>query len=58
MYPEQCKLTDDDEQGSLTFEIEKGRLSFRLTSPYSDERLRVASEAAKNRINVVNRKIQ
>ena len=29
-----CRQTDDDEQGGLTFEIEKGRLSFRLTAPY------------------------
>ena len=49
-YPEQCKLTDDDEQGGLTFEIEKGRLSFRLTAPYSDERRRIASEQAKARL--------
>ena len=40
-------LTDDDEQGGLTFEIEKGRLSFRLTAPYSEERRRGASEWAK-----------
>ena len=33
-YPECCRQTDDDEQGGLTFEIEKGRLSFRLTAPY------------------------
>ena len=29
---------DGDEQGWVTFEIEKGRLSFRLPAPYSDER--------------------
>ena len=46
-YPQCCRQTDDDEQGGLTFEIEKGRLSFRLTSPYSEERRRVASEQAK-----------
>ena len=46
-YPQCCRQTDDDEQGGLTFEIEKGRLSFRLTAPYSEERRRVASEAAK-----------
>ena len=39
--------TDDDEQGGLTFEIEKGRLSFRLTAPYSEERRKAASERAK-----------
>ena len=35
--PQCCRQTDDDEQGGLTFEIEKGRLSFRLTAPYSEE---------------------
>ena len=46
-YPECCRQIDDDEQGGLTFEIEKGRLSFRLTAPYSEERRRAASEQAK-----------
>ena len=41
-YPECCRQTDDDEQGGLTFEIEKGRLSFRLTAPY----IRPAQEKA------------
>ena len=39
-YPQCCRQTDDDEQGGLTFEIEKERLSFRLTAPYSEERRR------------------
>ena len=30
-HPQCCRQTDDDEQGGLTFEIEKGQLSFRLT---------------------------
>ena len=46
-YPQCCRQIDDDEQGGLTFEIEKGRLSFRLTAPYSEERRRGASEWAK-----------
>ena len=46
-YPQCCRQTDDDEQGGLTFEIEKGRLSFRLTAPYSEERRRGASEWVK-----------
>lgn len=37
-YPECCRQIEDDEQGGLTFKIEKGRLSFRLTAPYSEER--------------------
>ena len=31
-HPQCCRQIDDDEQGCLTFEIEKGRLSFRLTA--------------------------
>lgn len=46
-YPECCRQIEDDEQGGLTFEIEKGRLSFRLTAPYSEERKQAASEWAK-----------
>ena len=46
-HPQCCRQTDDDEQGGLTFEIEKGRFSFRLTAPYSAERRQAASEWAK-----------
>ena len=46
-HPECCRQTDDDEQGGLTFEIEKARLSFRLTAPYSEERRKAASDYAK-----------
>mgnify|MGYP004670895423 FL=1 len=46
-YPQCCRQTDDDEQGGLTFDIEKGRLSFRLTAPYSEERRKAASKQAK-----------
>ena len=57
-HPQCCRQTDDDEQGGLTFDIEKGRLSFRLTAPYSEERRRVASEAAKkNSVNGMGRSI-
>ena len=45
-HPQCCRQTDDDEQGGLTFEIEKGRLSFRLTAPYSEERRQFAKERA------------
>mgnify|MGYP003298065780 CR=1 FL=1 len=47
MYPDHCRQTDDDDQGGLTFEIEKGRLSFRLTAPYSADRRKAASDYAK-----------
>ena len=41
--------------GGLTFEIEKGRLSFRLTAPYSEERRKAASKQAKQ--NGVHKKV-
>ena len=47
-YPAVCKLTGyDPDTGCMEFEIRKGRFSFRLTAPYSEERRRAASEAAK-----------
>ena len=54
-YPQGCRQTDDDEQAGLTFEIEKGRLSFRLTAPYSEERRKAASEQAKQ--NGIHKKV-
>ena len=46
-YSDHCRQTDDDEHGGLTFEIEKGRLSFRLTAPYSVDRRKAASDYAR-----------
>ena len=46
-YPELCQQTDDDEQGGLRFEIDKSRISIRLTAPYSEERRMAASKLAK-----------
>lgn len=57
-HPQCCRQIDDDEQGGLTFEIEKGRLSFRLTAPYSEERKRAASESAKRHFPSCIRKYQ
>jgi len=38
-YPANCQQTDTDpEMGCMEFDIEKGRFSFRLTAPYSEER--------------------
>lgn len=54
-YPQCYRQIDDDEQGGLTFEVEQGRLSFRLTAPYSEERRRVASNVAKQ--NGVHKKV-
>ena len=36
-YPNLCRQTDDDEQGGLTFEIDRRRFAVRLTAPYSEE---------------------
>ena len=47
-YPAICQQTDaDSETGCREFDIEKDRISFRLTVPYNEERRRTASEAAK-----------
>ena len=47
-FPTECRLLDDDpELGCMEFEIAKGRLSFRLTVPYSEERRQRASEYAR-----------
>lgn len=46
-YPTECRLLDDDGNGCQTFEIRKGRLGFRLTPPYSEDRKKAASNQAK-----------
>ena len=46
-FPELCQQTDDDEQGSLRFEIDKSRISIRLTAPYSEERRKQYRDQAK-----------
>ena len=43
-HPELCKQTDDEGQGGFWFEIDKRRLSIRLTAPYSEERRQAARE--------------
>ena len=47
-FPELCQQTDDDEQGGLRIEIDKSRISIRLTAPYSEDRRKAASNYAKN----------
>ena len=49
-FPELCQQTDDGEQGGLRFEIDKSRISIRLTAPYSDDCRKVASELAKKKV--------
>lgn len=48
-FPELCQQTDDDKQGGLRFEIDKSRISIRLTAPYTDDRRKAARELAKKR---------
>ena len=48
-YPQLCRLIDDNGIGGITVEVDRKRLGFRLTAPYSDERKKVASELAKKR---------
>lgn len=47
-YPDLCQLIEDDENGGLRFEIDKHRVSIRLTAPYSEECKRYLSQKAKN----------
>ena len=49
-FPPLCRLTDDDELGCLSFEIDKERFSIRLTAPYTEER-RALARAKMNEIN-------
>ena len=47
-YPAICQQTDaDPEIGCMEFDIAKGRFSFRLTAPYSEERRERARQYAK-----------
>ena len=46
-FPELCQQTDDDEQGGLRFEIDKSRISIRLTTPHSNNRKAKLAASAK-----------
>lgn len=46
-YPNLCKMTEDDDQGGLRFEIDKHWISIRLTGTYSQNRINAASYRAK-----------
>ena len=54
-YPDLCQLIEDDENGGLRFEIDKYRVSIRLTAPYSEERKAAASQQA-SQIGIVANK--
>ena len=45
-YPDLCQLTEDDGNDALRFEIDKHRVTIRLTAPYSEERKTAASQQA------------
>ena len=51
-FPDLCRLTDDDELGYLSFEIDKARFSIRLTAPYTEERRALA----RDKVNEINNK--
>lgn len=46
-HPENCRFKSQNNEGGMTFEIDKGRLSIRLTAPYTDERRKASSEYGK-----------
>jgi len=47
-HPDQCRQTDaDPDTGCMEFDIAKGRFSFRLTAPYSEERREAARRYAR-----------
>ena len=47
-YPDLCRMTVNDAvYGSVTYEIQKSRVSIRLVAPYSEERRKASSEYAK-----------
>lgn len=47
-YPAICQQTDTDpEAGCMELDIAKGRFSFRLTAPYSEERREAARRYAR-----------
>ncbi len=47
-YPAVCRLESEDRKlGSKSYVLDKGRLSLRLTAPYSEKRRKAASFNAK-----------
>ncbi len=54
-HPENCRFESQNNEGGMTFEIDKGRLSIRLTAPYTEERRKASREYAKNQgFNLIN----
>lgn len=46
-YPALCRLENATDEGSVTYVLDKSRLSIRLVPPYSEERRAAAREYAK-----------
>ena len=46
-YPLLCRLERSTPEGSVTYVLDKSRLSVRLVPPYSEERMAAAREYAK-----------
>lgn len=46
-YPQNCRFKSQNNEGGMAFEIDKGRLSIRLTAPYTEERRKASSDNAK-----------
>ena len=59
-YPDQCRQTDADPRKRAAWSLRsaKGRFSFRLTAPYSEERRNAASKAAKKHSGNLTHPIQ
>lgn len=46
-HPSVCRFKSQNDEGGVTYEVDKGRLSIRLTAPYSQERIQEASAYGK-----------
>ena len=46
-HPDLCSLKETTKEGSVTYVVDKARMSFRLTEPYSEARKQAAREKAK-----------
>ena len=46
-HPDLCSLKETTKEGSVTYVVDKARLSLRLTEPYSEARRQAAREKAK-----------
>ena len=47
-HPTLCKLEWSNDEGGVSYVLDKSRVSIRLVQPYSEERRKAASEKAKN----------